>query len=205
MPDDVIFEVGGRYRNRLGWYEVLETKRNMLKIRYESDGREDHLEMVLLKRIIQNISAEEQRVTPYDNYIKNEKYFRTLGYLCGHGFIEAIIPYKSKAGFDNTFMRIKGRLPCQDENGYYIHNPAVDKWGVEMRLTFTKTETSILDFGGSYTIVNSPDQTKLRINSNELCYHLLQIGFNLGEQHDASKIRANIPERFKSAFEEGIR
>jgi hypothetical protein len=203
--EGLFFETGGRYRNRLGWYEVLSINGNILKVRYESDGREDSLDIATQKRIIQNMSLEEQRVIPYADHIRNETYFRTLGCLSVNCFIEAIIPFKSKSGFDKTFMRIKGRIPCRNEQGYYIHNdPSVDKWGIEMRLTFPIRDTTNLDFGGSYVPVRSPDPTELRINSNELCYHLLSMGFNLGKMHDIKTIRASIPERYRGAFEEGI-
>ena len=206
MSDNIIFEVGGRYRNRLGWYEVLDIAGNRLKVRYESDGRIDDLEIAMQKRIIQNISSEERRITPYFDHKSNEDFFRTLGFLCKRGFIEAIIPYRSKIGFDKTFLGIKGRLPQHNEQGYYVHNdPAVDKWGVEMRLTFPMRDTIGIDLGGSYIPVKSPDPAKLRVNSNELCYRLFALGFNLGENHDVERIKANVPEIYKPAFEEGVK
>jgi hypothetical protein len=205
MPEEIIFEVGGRYRNRLGWYEILNIKENIIEVRYESDGRNDQLDIALQKRIIQNISFEEHRVIPYTDHGRNEKYFRTLGYLSFNCFIEAVIPLKSKAGFDRTFAKIKGRFPQENEQGYYVHNdPAVDKWGVEMRLTFPKKDTADMDFGGLYAPVRSPDPEELRINSNELCYHLLNMGFNLGKIHDIERIKANIPDRYRTAFEKGL-
>jgi len=205
MQDDIIFEVGGRYRNRLGWYEVLNIESNILKVRYESDGKEAALEIAVQKRINQNIYQEEQRIIPHADHFQNEKYFRTLGYLSVHCFIEAIIPFKSKCGFDKTFKIIKGRPPRNNEQGYYIHNdPEVDKWGIEMRLTFPMQDTTALDFGSPYVPVRSPDPTKFRINSNELCFRLLKLGFNLGDVHDVEKIKSSIPENYRTAFEVGI-
>jgi hypothetical protein len=183
----------------------LNIKGNILEVRYESDGKNDQLDVDLQKRIIQNISLEEHRLTPYTDHGRNEKYFRTCGYLSINCFIEAVIPFKSKAGFDRTFARIKGRLPRENEQGYYIHNdPTVDKWGVEMRLTFPIKDATDMDFGGSYAPVRSPNPEELRINSNELCYRLLSMGFNLGKIHDIEKIKANIPDRYRTAFEKGI-
>jgi len=202
---DSIFEVGGRYKNRLGWYEVLAITGNLLKVRYESNGREDDLEIELQKRIIRNMAFEEEKITPYADHSLNESYFRSLGFVCHSGFIEAIIPLKSKAGFDKTFLRIKGRQPRSNEPGYYVHNdPVVNKWGVEMRLTFSMPRKSQIDFGISYVLVKSTDPTKLRINSNELCYRLLESGFNLGEIHDVEKIKSNLPDLYKASFEEGL-
>ena len=192
---------------KIAWdgMKVLVITGNKLKVRYESNEREDDLEIELQKRIIRNISFEEQKITPYADHSFNENYFRSLGFVCNSGFIEAIIPLKSKTGFDKTFLRIKGRLPRSNEPGYYVHNdPGVNKWGVEMRLTFTIPSKFHIDFGISYALVKSPDPTKLRVNSNELCYRLLESGFNLGENHDAKKIKSKVPDLYKAVFEEGL-
>jgi hypothetical protein len=42
MLEEIIFEVGGRHRNHLGWYEILNIKGNILEVRYESDGKNDN-------------------------------------------------------------------------------------------------------------------------------------------------------------------
>jgi hypothetical protein len=151
---------------------------------------------------------EEEGVSPYSDASQSQKYFTTLGYLSRHGFIEAIIPPKSKNGFDRNYYRIKGRHPIAGLQGYYVHPDLdVDKWGVEMRLTFdipNSISESELDFGGPFTPVESPDSRKLRINNNEFCYRLLNIGFELGENHDAGEILENIPERHKNDFRNGL-
>ena len=208
MVREITFQVGGRYRNRLGWYEVLDIAGDRMHIRYESDGHEDNVSLMVQKRIIENISNEERRVSPYETFCMNQKYFMTLGYLVRHGFIEAIIPPKSENGFAENYFRIKGRRPKQNDPGYYVHrDPTVDKWGVEMRLSLKiprSINLSELDFGGAYNLVISPDPEKLRINSNELCYRLLEIGFNLGENHDITQIEASVPQQYRVDFQRGL-
>jgi len=208
MPSEIIFEIGGRYRNRFGWYEVLRINGDQMHIRYELDGREDNVSMAIQKRIVENISREEERVSPHDDISKNQTYFFTLGYICKHGFIEADIPPKSKNGFDRNYHRMKGRYPTSGLPGYYVHpDPDVDKWGVEMRLTFKIPSTislSDLDFGG-FSPVECPGATnKLRINSNAFCYRLLAMGFELGEHHNISKVETSIPERYRAEFRSGL-
>lgn len=208
MPERLVFEIGGRYRNRIGWYEVLDIKGDQMRIRYELDRREDSVNIRMQTRIIENISMEEERVSPHSTVSQNQRYFTTLGYLSRHGFIEAIIPPKSKNGFDRNYYRIKGRHPSAGLQGYYVHpDPDVDKWGVEMRLTFvipSSISESDLDFGGPFTPVESPYPNKLRINNNDFCYRLLNIGFDLGENHDAAEILENIPDRHKNDFRNGL-
>jgi len=202
----IIFEVGGRYRNRRGWYEVLEVKGDDLEVRYEMDGMLANLPIEIQTRIFLNMNREEKSVLPYENTSNNQKYFRTLGYLSKSCMIEAIIPPKSKIGFDSNYSRIKGHSPPKGHAGYYIHDNTVDKWGVEMRLTFTipnSIEIDELDFGASVTIVKSPNPDELRINSNQFCYNLLKMGFDLGSTHNINAIENNVPERFRHDFQEG--
>lgn len=208
MAEKIIFEIGGRYRNRLGWYEVLDIQGENLYVRYESDGREDSLPIEMQQRIIFNITQEEESVTPYTGDEKrNKQYFLTLGYITNCGFIEAIIPPKSQNGFHATFRRIKGRYPQQQEDGYYLHHdPDVDKWGTEMRLTFKIPNTisvNDLEFGPEINIVESPKADELRINSNTFCWHLLSLGFELGRNHDFGAVESNIPEAFRQSYKQG--
>lgn len=207
MPADIKFEIGGRYRNRFGWYEILEISGDRIHIRYEMDGREQTVDIKTQKRIIGNIFIEEESVSPYNDVSLNRKYFTTLGYISNHGFVEAIIPLKSKNGFDRNYFQIKGHHPSSDLQGYYLHtDPHVDKWGVEMRLTFDIPKAislSDLNFGGPFMPVDSPESGKLRINNNELCYRLLKIGFELGGNQNVQEIEVNIPERYRIDFRKG--
>ena len=101
---DITFEIGGRYRNRIGWYEVLDIIGTDLRIRYEDDHKEATVSIKTQQKIIFNISQDEMKVTPHDDTELNKRYFMTLGYLTNNGFIEAIVPPKSKHGFDNNFL-----------------------------------------------------------------------------------------------------
>jgi hypothetical protein len=72
MAEEIRFEIGERYRNRLGWYEVLEIVGNQIKVRYENTGKEDTLDVEFQKRIIANIAQEEKRV---DSIMGNRENF----------------------------------------------------------------------------------------------------------------------------------
>lgn len=208
MVEGTNFEVGGRYRNRIGWYEIIKIEGSEMTVVYETSGQKATLDIETQSRIISNISLEEERVTPYDNLTENEKYFTTLGYLVKNSFIEAIIPPKSQSGFDSTYRRIKGRYPSAGQRGYYLHPDAqVDKWGVEMRLTFnipTDYPEDHLSFGPSVSPVTSPRNDQRRINSNSFCYRLLEFGFELGDIHDVEEITSNVPEEYRKDFQKGL-
>ena len=72
MSEELTFEIGERYRNRLGWYEVLETLGNQIKVRYENTGKEDTLDVGIQKRIVLNIANEETQV---DSIMTNREQF----------------------------------------------------------------------------------------------------------------------------------
>ena len=206
MTGQIKFDIGGRYRNRKGWYEVLEMVDDNIKVRYENNGEVENLSIGIQTRIISNITFEEESLSPYESETNNRQYFKTLGYISKKCTIEAILPPKSVAGFENNYYKIKGHTPIKS-HGYYIHDDDLAKWGVEMRLTFpipNSIEIDELDFGGSVTIVKSPEPDMLRINNNAFCYKLLQFGFDLGLNHDVNAIKNNIPESFKSNFQEGL-
>lgn len=208
MSEDIIFEKGGRYRNRFGWYEVLYVSENDMRVRYESDGKEQVLDFEMQRRILSNIESEETSAKPYQDDDSNRRYFITLGYLVRHGFIEAIIPPDSKNGFDNNYYRVKNHYPSDGQSGYYVHHDNVDKWGVEMRLSF-KIPSNIpadeLIFGSIVRIVNSPNESELRINNNTLCWRLLEIGFDLGANHNLQIIEQNVPEQNRNDFRTGTK
>jgi hypothetical protein len=67
MTEQIKFELGGRYRNRLGWYKVLGFRKNELIVRYEKDGRKDNLDIELQIRITKNMNWEEARVSTNQN------------------------------------------------------------------------------------------------------------------------------------------
>lgn len=68
MAQQIKFEVGGRYRNRLGWYKVLEIKKNELMVSYEKDGRDDNLDIELQTRITKNMNWEDERLSTQNNH-----------------------------------------------------------------------------------------------------------------------------------------
>lgn len=56
------FKIGESYRNRLGWYEVLEIKGNRMRVQYEANGKVSTLTIEDQKRILSNILREEKIV-----------------------------------------------------------------------------------------------------------------------------------------------
>ncbi len=57
-----MFEIGGKYENRYGKYEVIEIDGDRMTVKY-SDGTENNLKMGIQERIWLNIIAEQEAAT----------------------------------------------------------------------------------------------------------------------------------------------
>jgi 3-methyladenine DNA glycosylase Tag len=64
MNNEVAFEIGGRYCNRIGQYEVLWINGDQLRVLYEKNRTEDTFSMEMQKRIITNIILEGKQESP---------------------------------------------------------------------------------------------------------------------------------------------
>jgi len=209
---DTSFLIGGRYRNRIGEYEVLDINDDYLRVRYD-DGREDNLDARVQARIIQNMRLETQRISPYpseDADNKNHTFFQSLGFLAKRvTMLEAIVHPRAQAGFVETYRSIVGRSPSVGQDGYYVHEPEADKWGNELRVTFDASGEEIeeLDLGPDVEIVVNPSAYgySWRINRNAFWWYLLRLGFKMGHAQDIQLIRAKIPHSYLNDFDEGIR
>lgn len=204
------FLVGGRYRNRNGEYEILEINNLSLRVQYD-DGDEAVLDAVIQARIFKNMALENRRLEPYsgsDSQSKNERFFRSLGYLASRAtMLEAIVHPKAQDGFVATYFGITGQLPSNGQVGYYVHVPSTDKWGNELRVTFTATneEKSELDLGpGVNIVVNPGHRGSWRINKNSFWWSLLKLGFKMGSQQSLDKIAAKVPRPHKGDFDTGV-
>jgi len=59
MTKEACFVVGGRYRNRIREYEVLEIEGQKMKVRYDNELAEQILDIQTQKRIIENMERGE--------------------------------------------------------------------------------------------------------------------------------------------------
>lgn len=203
------FIVGGRYFNRRGEYEVLDIQGDKLKIRYD-DGQEQKVSATLQARIIDNMIRQAFIAAPYPSTMprENETYFFTLGFLCKRAtMMEAIVPQHSLNGFVADYLQHTGRIPQPNDSGFYVHPPLTDKWGCELRLTFSATQEEVdqLDFGPDVHYVVNPASigSSWRINNNGYWWRLVRQGFRMGTYQDFSYIKRNIPHLFTAKFDEG--
>ena len=205
------FLVGGRYRNRTGAYEVMEIIGNRIRVAYD-DGTQVALDAEIQSRIIRNMAAETATLEPYKgsgSAARNRRYFRSVGFLTSRmTMMEAIVPHKARAGFEETYRQLSGTGPGTSHHGYYVHGPHIDKWGNELRVTFDATNAELqgLDFGSHVEAVVNPGSvgSSWRINRNAFWWDLLRLGFRLGNVQDVELIRNSVPIVYREDFDDGL-
>lgn len=164
MTEEIRFEIGERYRNRLGWYEVLEVLDKQIRVRYENTGTEDTLDMGVQRRIVANIAHEEKRV---DSVMGNrDRFFFYLSqcnkyYRSGHDldYYREIIAMQRKA---KDFASL-----LNDMNFCKLIYHTLEKWNMNQR---GAKLTSIDNFGKSL-LENKSDLVEL----HERKLHLINI------------------------------
>lgn len=202
------FIVGARYANRRGEYEVLQIKGKAMRVRYD-DNTEQELNMDIQARIATNMALEAAQLAPYkSSEARNQQFFYSLGFLAVRvKKLEAIVPPHALNGFISNHILAKGRKPEDSQDGLYVHEPEVSKWGCELRVTFQATpeEKDALDFGPDVDVVDDPSKPGIswRINNNGFWWRLLNFGFEMGSYQNASAIEARIPSKYREHFRQG--
>jgi hypothetical protein len=208
-PTESFFVIGGRYRNRVGTYEVLDLRPDEMRIRYDDRQEQIVRGLGLQERIVRNVEAEAETISPYGiNDQRNRSLFRTVGFLTRRVRIEAIVPATARHGFEEHYQRVKGVQPTPGVDMYYLHvDPNVDKWGSELRVSFraSREELSGLNLGVGVEVVEGHGSDERRINNNGFVWWLFRIGFALGEKQDMVIIRQRIPASYQADFENGYR
>lgn len=180
------------------------------------------------KKKVKFLKNQEEKTLILTQYLKtdvdfSEKYYRTLGFLARSVKIIARIPANTKEWFDERYCMVKGDYP-EKQAGYILHTEETNKWYSQVQVLFRlpsgKTSADITFEPGkmlvkgssydelkSYSINHPPSYSKTSkfiVNGNELCWWLLELGFNLGDVHNVEKIRSHVPSEYVKCFDEGI-
>jgi len=152
---------------------------------------------------------EAEIVDPYigEGSVRDQKiqYYRSLSYLAKNAEIDAYIAYKVREWFDEKYFLIKNKYP--EGRGYYPHDEDVNKWSSELRIKFNLPDGKTTDdvvFGPDVGLVLGGVGYDFYINSNNLCWYLLSLGFDLGKKHNIEEIKSHIPDIYIKYFEEGL-
>jgi hypothetical protein len=201
------FEVGGRYRNRNGWYEVLAVQGGKLVVRYD-DGCEARLDAAMQEKIMANMSQEERRVTPYrDGDSRQRSWARTIGVLAASARLEAEVPPQSVRGFASNYTDATGDHGILNHRHVYLLHDNVDKWGSELRIYLPRRYVDA-DFTlpDGVDVVSGFSPSESRVNNSGFWWDLVRdLGFRVGDVQDVSAIRSRMPHHLLEAFDEGVR
>jgi hypothetical protein len=133
----------------------------------------------------------------------NEKFYFTIGFLAKNCKIIARVTPKTEHRFANDYMSIKGTYPY-DLDGYEV-DTCTNTWGSVIRIVFdTKNISSLAFFSFPNEPINGSGDYELIINNLEWGMELLEMGFNVGKNHNIEEIKSNVPAQYIKNFEEGL-
>ena len=200
------FEIGGRYRNMLGAFDVLGISQGQLDVQYES-GKKDTLPAAMQARIISRMDREERSSIPKGISGSSEEAFAwTLGAMAMAGSLSAEVPPQNEQGFKASYQRITGIAIEDGTPGLALLASGDTKWGSQLRVYFptalAEDERFSLPTEASVCSTSNPGVS--RINSNAFFWHLVEsCGFQLGGKQNVERIQSKLPERYHEAFLDG--
>lgn len=207
--DQLEFVVGETYSNRNWQYTVLAVHGSELRVRFD-DGTVGTLNADIQRRIITNMAQELRTLTQAVGVETSEaprKFMFSLGFLAARADLQAEIPLKSQANFEEKYRLITGEQLRQSTPGYYLlEDPNVDKWGPELR-TYFQADPNELDrlyFGEHVEIRQGTSAGLYRINNNAFFYKLLELGFRIGPGQSRDLIRGRLPSTLRDEFDQGL-
>jgi hypothetical protein len=189
------FEIGKKYENRKGVFEVTLIEDSKVYIKYIEDNSTAKLDI----NIASNLCSPFNGDVPLPDVACTDNgtlFYSSLGYLCKHGNISCSITHNSKKEFDDTYYNIKGKLPNgEKKTGYCVHPLGVNKWGIRIGICFKdKDKVNIPD------MKVTEEEKQFVIYSKEFGFKLFSIGFDLGRNHDYKEILSNVPYQYKEVF-----
>ena len=199
-----MFEIGKTYENRFGRFEVLAIRSGLIEVLY-STGNRDILTAEIQQRIIDNIESEKH--VPVTNkekeqprkirkayntwkYNPTSKYYRTIGYLAVKASIFAEVNHLKEDYFIRRYKDLKGKDPK------YCVQQDCNRWGLKLDIRCIHPD---FDYELDGLIWDG-----LEIRKNNFAWALLEMGFDLGHNHDIEKIRSEIPEEHLDSFDNGM-
>lgn len=140
-----------------------------------------------------------------------KEFFETAGYFANpirNTRIEIEARQNTINAYDPTYNALTGTpIPIGTDFVYVLPNNA-DKWGREMRLYFTITNTATVPnlISQLMTVGGRPgyDLWDQRLNSKDIIDELFGIGFTLGHPQNLAQIQALIPAADLNDFNDGF-
>lgn len=218
------FEIGKKYYDRNGQYEITSNDGNNVSAVY-LDGdkagqtktfQKSSFSMILRvhENVLQDVKLEQMdSLGIKKNKVKDfkeindsqwKKYHFTLGRLAKNGFLEMRTVPKTKDRDDERYKSAIGINPNEEISGYSCdehHNT----WATRMSISFDEDPkiAHMLFFpeGGEL----KDRDNAMQYYNTDWCWKLVEkFGFRLGRQQNIDDIKNNIPDEYLSAFNEGV-
>ena len=128
--ENIVFEIGELYRNRLGWYKALEINGDNIRVQYECNGIVTTLSIEAQKRILSNIRREEKATGPI--VLNRETFFSyadecNKSYRFGHDlelYREIISKHRNSDGLDSLL---------NEDSFYTLIMKTLEAWNMNQR------------------------------------------------------------------------
>lgn len=212
---EIIFAVNAVKQNEKGNYRIrsINHKTGMMNVQYIDgvyNGSAQDLDMEGQGRYLHRKAVENLRthgLVPAFS-VDRDKIF-SLGVLAANGYISLQTPEDEKNYVIKKYHSITGEDPT-NHPGLDVVKNLKSKWHYQLRIKLhTNVNEEIakqLDLGEKAK-VHLTRSGSFEINSSDLVWHLITLGFRLGTDHDINKIKENVCQTLKDYenFEAGLR
>jgi hypothetical protein len=141
-----------------------------------------------------------------DNPMRDEQeasFYKAVGYLSVNGFIGADVDEKaSSKEFEEKYRNFTGQSLLKGQLGFWLVNGKEEGKRMGFEIIFPNTYGIDFENFGYHVGVTNTEERK--INSNDLGWRLLELGFVLGRKQNLGIIEKNIPPKYIQDFKAGF-
>lgn len=136
------------------------------------------------------------------------EFFRILGYLSSPKRatkLDIETHPRRRQSLERRYSQATGQIPVVDNANYYVWEPSTNKWGAELRIYFNGNRSTMPAALQEIRVAPRPGfGYEHRVNNNDFVWDLIDYGFLLGDRQNFNRIRDQVPEEFRSDFEDGF-
>jgi hypothetical protein len=202
----MIFVVGQLYSNKIGTYKVLSLHNDAMTVSY-TDGHQQTLSLKVQTKICENRiltqSITQHPKSKQTNYTYSD--YWTLGFL-----LNRLVHLQHKVMYDKqdeakvNYYDATGQELDEVKTGVFKYRKGANQWGNQGVITFhaSNNELHLLKFKGTPSPLASSPNT-YEVSDINFFYFMLKNGFRTGSKQDKDSIISNIPDLYKTLFNQG--
>lgn len=140
--------------------------------------------------------------------MNEDEFFMILGYLASPQRatkLDIETHPRRRQSLERRYSQATGQVPVVDNSNYYVWEPGANKWGAELRIYFNGNLSTMPSALQEMRVSSRPGfGYEHRINNNDFIWDLIDYGFLLGDGQNLNRISDQVPEEFRSDFEDGL-